>query len=68
MDWFEKQKMSGWGRAPARPAPLTFLSACAEGVSVGTEGLCPAGRAFFLSRQKETKIRLMGCAPKNPPF
>ena len=33
---------------------------------VGTMGFCPAGRAFFLSRQKETKIRLMGCAPKDP--
>ena len=31
-----------------------------------TEGFCPAGRAFFLIRQKEAKIRLMGCAPKNP--
>ena len=39
-----------------------------EGVSVETEGFCPAGRAFFLFRQKETKIRLMGCAPKNPPL
>jgi len=38
----------------------------AEGVSVETEGFCPAGRAFFLIRQKETKIRLMGCAPKDP--
>ena len=35
---------------------------------MGTEGFCPAGRAFFLIRQKETKIRLMGCAPKNPPL
>ena len=35
---------------------------------MGTEGFCPAGRAFFLFRQKETKIRLMGCAPKNPPL
>ena len=31
-------------------------------------GFCPAGRAFFLIRQKETKRRLMGCAPKDPPF
>ena len=35
---------------------------------VETMGFCPAGRAFFLIRQKETKIRLMGCAPKDPPF
>ena len=33
---------------------------------MGTEGFCPAGRAFFLIRQKETKIRHMGCAPKDP--
>jgi len=24
---------------------------------------CPAGRAFFLLRQKEAKMRLMGCRP-----
>jgi len=36
--------------------------------SVEAEGFCPAGRAFFLIRQKEAKIRLMGCAPKNPLF
>ena len=46
---------------------LVFGSACAEGVMAETMGFCPAGRAFFLIRQKETKIRLMGCAPKNPP-
>ena len=37
-----------------------------EGGFGGTEGFCPAGRAFFLIRQKETKIRFRGCTPKDP--
>ena len=50
--------------APARPAALPFLfGVAAEGVSVETEGFCPAGRAFFLSLNKKKQKINTGAAP-----
>ena len=51
--WFFCLVLLSWG----------FLSACAEGVSVETEGLCPAGRAFFLSLNKKKQKINTGAAP-----
>ena len=42
---------------------LFFGSACAEGVSVGTEVFCPAGRAIFLSLNKKKQKINTGAAP-----